>query len=301
MEGLIFVAGGTGFMGRRLIDALAKRGRKVRCLVRTPAKAKICTQAGHEVVSGDITDRESLRGKLEGVETVVHLVGIITERAAGQTFESVHVKGTQNLIEEAKSAGVKHFFYQSALGANLHSWAKYQKTKAEAEELVKASGIPYTIFRPSLVVGGDDGFISRLKDIILAPSPVIPIPGAGKAKFQPIYVGDWLECFLRMLDNPDALGKTYELGGPEHLTYKRMVEEVAKAMGSVKPMIHIPIMLVKFSAPILGLATYEQIRLLEADNITDPEAVKKGFGFEPMRFSDALKIFLKEGAGSPAG
>jgi NADH dehydrogenase len=245
-------------------------------------------------VLGDITDRESLRGRLDGAHTVVHLVGIIAERG-GQTFESVHVKGTQNLVDEAKRAGVKLFFYQSALGADIRSWAKYQKTKAEAEEIVKSSGIPYLIFRPSLVVGGDDGFISKIRALIEAPSPVIPIPGSGRARFQPIYVEDWVRCFLKAIDEPSYIGSTIELGGPEHLTYIELVTAIRDELGSVKPLIHIPLMLVKLSAPLLGVATYEQIRLLEFDNITEIDSVKRHFGFEPMRFKDALRLFLKEG------
>ncbi|MDP2167359.1 MAG: complex I NDUFA9 subunit family protein [Thermodesulfovibrionales bacterium] len=295
MGKLIFIAGGTGFMGRRLIEALRGEGYKVRCLVRTREKAGVCTALDLDFAVGDITDRESLRGALEGAGMVVHLVGIIAEKGK-QTFKEVHVRGTLNLLDEARAAGVGHFFYQSALGADPGSWAAYLRTKAEAEELVRASGLPYTIFRPSLVVGGDDGFITKIKDMVGSISPVIPLPGEGRARFQPMYVGDWVGCLLKIIDNPEAIGKTYEIGGPEHLTYEEIVRLVALSMGSLKPIFHVPPALVRFSAPLMGIATSEQIRLLDADNICDPVGVKKNFGFEPLTFKEALRLFIKNRA-----
>lgn len=284
----IFIAGGTGFIGRHLISHLKE---KIRCLVRTPERAEICKAQGSETVIGEITDRESLKGALDGCSMVIHLVGIIEEKGK-QTFRAVHVEGTRNLLDEAKGANIKHFFYQSALGADLSSWAGYLKSKAEAEELVKGSGIPFTIFRPSFVIGEDDGFTRKIKDMITSLSPVIAVPGKGKARFQPIYVRDWVRCFLKIIDNPDAIGKIYEFGGTEQLTYEEMVRAIASVIGSTKPIVHIPSAFVRFTAPVFGIATKEQIRLLDMDNISDPESVKKNFGFEPMAFKDALRLFI---------
>lgn len=292
---MIFIAGATGFIGRHLIEALRERGIKARCLVRTPEKAALCKD-GLEAVLGDITDKETLRGKLEGAETVLHLVGIIEEKGT-DTFRKVHVRGTENLVNEAKKAGVRHFFYQSALGAGKNSWSEYQNTKAEAEEIVRNSGIPYTIFRPSLVVGAGDGFTAKIISLIKAPSPVIPVPGKGRAKFQLLYVGDWVKCFLSIIDNPAAIGRTYEFGGPEHLTYNEIVSAVAKAMGAHKPLLHMPLGLagagVRFleNTP-LRLATSEQLRLLQVDNICEKDSVKSDFGFDPVPFGKALNLFI---------
>lgn len=298
MGKMIFVAGGTGFIGRRLMEALAGEGYKVKCLVRSERKARVCVDLGFETVTGDITDRASLKGALSGAGTVIHLVGIASE-AGGQTFEDVHVRGTSNLLEEATSEGVSHFFYQSALGADPRSWSKYQASKGRAEELVKASGIPYTIFRPSLVMGGDDGFTSKVIDAVKAPGPFIPVPGKGMARFQPIYVWDIVKCLLKIIDNPEALGRTYELGGPEHLTYVEIVKAVAHAMAKDKPLLHVPALLVKISAPVLGIASAEQIKLLEKDNITDLDSVRKAFGFEPVKLGEALKAYFTTSTGHP--
>jgi NADH dehydrogenase len=292
---MIFVAGGTGFIGGHLLRALKEGGRPVRCLARDPKRAGACGEMGFELAQGDITDRESLRGALRGVRTVVHLVGIIEERGR-QTFKRIHVEGTANLVEEAKGAGVRHFFYQSAIGADLDSWALYHRTKAEAEEMVKASGIPFTIFRPSLVIGEGGGFIEKLRGIIRA-APVIPVPGNGEAKLQPIYVGDLVKCIVKAVEDPGALGRTYELGGPEHLTYNEIVRTLAGAMGVEKRLVHIPTGLASLGVRILQRtplrpATLEQLRLINTDNICDRESVRKNFGFEPISLREALSLFI---------
>ncbi|MBI3592265.1 MAG: complex I NDUFA9 subunit family protein, partial [Nitrospirae bacterium] len=284
-----FIAGGTGFIGKHLINALSKNGYSVRCLVRNEEKAVVCKKAGFEAAIGDITNRESLKGKFDNCDIVVHLVGIIEEKA-DMTFENVHVKGTENLIDEAKKAGIRHIFYQSALGASVTAWARYFKTKAEAEEIVRASGIPYTIFRPSLVIGNGDGFTEKIKELVTI-APFVPVPGVGNAKFQPIYVKDWVKCFMKIFsDNPPSppftkggMGRIYEFGGPEHLTYNEIVIQLMEAMGIHKPIIHVPVGMIKLSLPFSGISrgigslfgkkipsvTSEQLSLLGLDNICD--------------------------------
>lgn len=286
---MIFIAGATGFVGRHLTRAFKEAGIQARCLVRNPKKAASLKALGFDTVTGDITDPESLKGALDGVHTALHLVGIIEEKH-GATFEGVHVQGTRNLAGEAARAGVKRFFYQSALGADKNSWARYLKTKAEAEDIVRGSGLLHTIFRPSLITGPDDGFTLRIKGIISTwLSPIIPIPGAGKAKFQPIHISDWIRCFQKVMDEPEWTGKTYELGGPEHLTYTEIVKIMAKSMRSHKPVVHMPASLVKPTAVKLGLASEEMFGLLETDNVCDPESVKKLFGFEPLTYRESLR------------
>jgi len=243
---MIFIAGSTGFVGGHLIDALLKNGYKLRCLARSENAGKSLREKGIEVVSGDITIPETIAGALDGVDFVIHLVGIIEEKGSS-TFKSVHVEGTRNLIAEAKKAGVKHFFYQSALGADKTSWSGYQRTKAEAEEIVASSGISFTIFRPSLIIGKWDGFTKRLKGLIKI-SPVIPIPGAGESKLQPIYINDWTSCMLKALASPASFKGIFELGGPQQLTYNEIVKTLAAVMKSKKTIVHIPMGFMKFGA-----------------------------------------------------
>jgi NADH dehydrogenase len=229
---MIFIAGATGFVGGHLIDALLKNGYKLRCLARSEKAEKALREKGINVFSGDITVPETIEGALDGVDFVIHLVGIIEEKGSA-TFQNVHVDGTRNLIAEAKRAGVKHFFYQSALGADKSSWSGYLRTKAEAEEIVASSGIPFTIFRPSLIIGKWDGFTKKLRDLIKI-SPVIPIPGDGKSRLQPIYINDWASCMLKALASPDSFKGIFEIGGPQQLTYNEIVKDLADVMKSKK-------------------------------------------------------------------
>lgn len=293
---MIFIAGASGFVGGHLVDDLVAKGQRVRCLVRSEGAEKSLSAKGAEVIRGDITHPGTLNGILNSDDFVVHLVGIIEEKG-GSTFEAVHRNGTANLVAEAKRSGVRHFFYQSALGADKNSWSGYLKTKAEAEEVVMQSGLPYTIFRPSLIIGPWDGFTRKLVDLIKL-SPVLPIPGAGKAKFQPIYIKDWLRCIGKVIENPGDYRATYDIGGTEHLTYRQIVEKLSAALGRNKMSVTVPMGLMKFSTSLLETfmikppVSSDQLRLLEQDNICDLNAIEKSFGFTPVRFEDALKKFI---------
>jgi len=294
---MIFIAGASGFVGGHLIDFLLSKGYMLRCLARSEKTRKRLLQNDIELIRGDITSPESLKGILRSDDIVIHLVGIIEEKG-DSTFRSIHVEGTMNLVAEAKQANVRHFFYQSALGADLNSWSAYLKTKAEAEEIVKQSGIPYTIFRPSLIIGPWDGFTKKIMDM-LKYSPVIPLPGEGKAKFQPIYIKDWLTCIGRAIDDPAKFSGTFDIGGPEHLAYKQIVEELSRAAGYRKPTFNIPMGFMKLTASILERflpsppVTSDQLRLLEQDNICDIDSVERQFDFMPMKLAAALKEFMR--------
>ena len=293
---MIFITGASGFVGGHLVDYLIAKGHRVRCLARSESAKKSLSAKGAEVVSGDVTHPETLNGILGPDDFVVHLVGIIEEKG-GSTFESVHCNGTANLVAEAKRVSVRHFLYQSALGADKNSWSGYLKTKAEAEEIVKKSGLRFTIFRPSLIIGPWDGFTKKLVEM-LKFSPVLPIPGEGKAKFQPVYIKDWLACAGKVIEGPDSYVSTYEIGGPEHLSYREMVEKLSSAMGHNRPAFKIPMGLMRFGAMIFEKVlssppvTSDQLRLLEHDNICDRKSIEKNFGFVPMKYEEALKEFM---------
>lgn len=293
---MIFITGATGFVGGHLVDELLAKGQRLKCLVRSEKAKESLSAKGVEVIVGDITLPETLNGILEQEDFVIHLVGIIEEKEKA-TFSSVHVEGTSNIVNEAKRAGVRHFFYQSALGADKDSWSGYLKTKAEAEDIVKKSGIRSTIFRPSLIIGPWDGFTKKLVDM-LKLSPVLPIPGEGKARFQPIYIKDWLSCISKVIDNPDKYISTYEIGGMEHLTYREIIEILSRSMGHRRPVLKIPMGLMKLTASIFDAlpfslpVTSDQLRLLESDNICDLGSVEKNFGLKPVKYEDALKDFI---------
>ncbi len=299
---MLFIAGGTGFVGTHLIERLKKEGLSIRCLVRDEKKALELSKKGIGFHIGDITDRESLKGALKGTTLVVHLVGIM--EGSPEDFNRIHVKGTENLLDEALREGIKTFFYQSALGANLNGETPYERTKAMAEDLVISSGIPYIIFRPSILIGGDvtvgqlDGFTKRLLELIKT-FPFVPVPGKGDSRFQPLYIEDWCTAFIEALLKREERNRLYELGGPEHLTYNEILKTLMEFVKVNKPLVHIPLWVIKAGLPAgrllkkatgidIPLPTSDQLRLLSKDNITDPDCIKKYFGFTPMRFKDAL-------------
>jgi len=293
---MILVAGGTGFIGGHFLRALRETGREAKCLIRTPGRAARCTSLGFGTVAGDISDRDSLKGALEGVDAVVHLVGIIEERGR-QTFQRVHVEGTANLVEAASLAGVKHFVYVSAIGADLNSPFTYHRTKAQAEELVRTSGMAYTIFRASLVIGPGGGFVGKMLDLINFPGPFMPVPGSGESLFQPIFVEDLARCIIIALENPGARGKTFEVGGPEHLSYNDLLRILAEVAGKRKGLLHIPMCIMMPAVKVLektGLSpvTSDQLGMLSRDNICGVDAVKKEFGFEPVAYRRAIELSI---------
>ncbi len=293
---MILVVGGTGFVGSHLIRRMRKEGLPVRAVVRNPGKAHWLKELGVEVVAGDISDKASLEKAAAGVERVVHLVGIIQE-APGATFKSIHVDGTRNLLDAAKKAGVRHFFYQSALGTRAGAKSEYHRTKWQAEELVRASGIPYTILRPSLIYGPGDQFTIRLSEM-LKHSPVLPVIGSGKSRTQPIYIDDVVSCIMKAATCDSCLNDIYEIGGPEQLTYEEVTRAIADAMGISRPALHVPLLFMKPIARVLESVlpkpplTSDQLVMLEEDNVCSLRDIREAFGVEPLSFHQGLQKFM---------
>jgi NADH dehydrogenase len=293
---MILVVGGTGFIGHHLIKRLRKDDLPVRAVVRTPAGAPALKALGAEVVSGDIADPQSLKAAAEGVERIVHLVGIIQE-APGVTFQSVHVDGTRNLLNAAKKAGVRHIFYQSALGTRINAKSRYHQTKWQAEELVRASGIPFSILRPSLIYGPGDLFTIRLSKMIKLWR-VLPVIGSGRSKIQPIFIGDEVECVRKIVTSDSYVNGIYEIGGPEQLTYEEVMREIAEAMGVKRPMVHMPLFFMKFVARFMEAVlkkppiTMDQLIVLQEDNVCGMRDIRGAFGIEPVTFRDGLRMFI---------
>ncbi len=295
---MILVTGGTGFVGSHLIRRMRKEGLSVRALVRKPETSRDLKDLGVEAVPGDISDRASLEKAAMGVERVIHLVGIIQE-APGVTFKGVHVEGTKNLLEAAKKAGVRHFLYQSALGTRPGAKSKYHKTKWEAEELVRASSIPFTILRPSLIYGPGDQFTLRLAEII-RQSPVLPVIGSGRSKIQPLFIDDAVSCLVKSVTSDSFLNEIYEIGGPEQLSYEEVTRALAKAMGISRPAVHMPMLFMKPMARMLEAVltkppvTTDQLILLQEDNVCSMQDIRDAFGIEPISFNEGLKTFMKK-------
>ena len=293
---MILVTGATGFVGSHLVKRLRKEGLKVRAVTRTPAKAQSLADLGAEVVPGEIDDPASLEAAAQGCDRVIHLVGIIQE-GRGFTFRSVHVEGTRNVLDAAKKAGIGHFVYQSAVGSREGAKSQYHRTKWEAENLVRASGIPYTILRPSLIYGPGDLFTIRISEMIKV-SPVLPVIGTGRSKIQPIFIDDVVECLRKIVTSESFINKIYEIGGPDELTYEAVTKAIARAMGVDRPVVHMPLFFMRTMAKVAETVlskppvTTDQLIMLQEDNVCSLRDIREVFGIEPVKFREGLSRFL---------
>lgn len=294
---MILVTGGTGFVGSHLIKRMRQEGLPVRAIVRDLDKAWALNNLGVDVVKGDVSDTDSLEKATIGVERIIHLVGIIQE-AAGATFQRVHVDGTRNLLEAARKSGVRHFFYQSALGTRPNAKSEYHKSKWAAEELVRASGISFTILRPSLIYGPGDQFTIRLSEMIRL-SPVLPIIGSGRSKVQPIFIDDVATCIMTAVTSDCCLNEIYEIGGPDQLTYEEVTVAIADAMGVKRPTLHLPLFFMKSMATVLKAVlpkppvTTDQLIMLQEDTVCTMRDIRDAFGIEPLGFREGLEKFIR--------
>lgn len=296
---MILVTGGTGFVGGHIVAQALQEGLKVRCLVRRPdaPEARALSAKGVGIVVGNVLRPESLKPAMEGVEGVIHLVGIIFERREGG-FHEVHVNGTQNVLAVAQEAGVKRYVHMSALGTRPNAVSRYHQTKWEAEEAVRASGLPYTIFRPSIIFGPGDEFINVFARIIRR-LPVIPVAGTGKTPLQPIWVKDLARCFVAALSKEGAVGKIYEAGGPEKLMLEAILDAVARVLGKKRRIkVHIPMALMEVNAALLKWlpnppVTQDQLIMLREDNTCDITPLVQDFGITLSPFEATLRTYLQ--------
>lgn len=287
-ETMILVTGGTGFVGRHLVARLVAGGGQVRVLARSAADL-----AGAEVVPGDVADVSSVATAMRGCAAAIHLVGIIREQGDA-TFEKVHVEGTRAVIEACGRAGVGRLLHMSALGARPNATSRYHRTKWEAEELVRASDVAATVFRPSVMFGAGNSFLPLVRDL-LDHGPVIPIIGDGQSLLQPVWVEDVVTCFAGALERPDTAGHAYELGGPDRLTFEQLVALVAEAEGIRKPTFHIPVAVMRAAASLGSRVmpdfpvTPDQLVMLLEDNACDDTTMRETFGVEPASLRDHLR------------
>jgi uncharacterized protein YbjT (DUF2867 family) len=289
----IAVTGGTGFVGLHTSRALAAAGHELRLVAR--GRRRGARPAGAEFVRGDVVGGEGLVEALRGCDVVVHLVAVIRERGS-QTFAAVNAQGTENVAKAAREAGVGHMIYVSALGADPDPDYPYLFTKWQAEQAVRAGGVPFDILRPSTMFGVGDGFFTQLVRLIRW-NPVVPIPGDGRAMFQPFAVSDLARVVVQCVEAGPSR-KVFELGGPEWLSLEEIVNVIKGVMHTRRPNVHVPVPAI---LPVAFLfdkllpnppVTPAQLKLLGKDNTTHPQAVQRQFGFEPLSFPDNAEYLL---------
>ena len=278
---LITVIGGSGFIGRHVVRALAKRGYRIRVACRRP------DLAGHTQTSGtpgqvmpvqcNLRYPASVAAACDGAMAVINLPGVLYGSGA-QSFDAVHAFGAEAAAKAAKVAGAKVFIQMSAIGADPKSTSAYGRTKAEGEARAKAQFPGAIILRPSIVFGPEDGFFNLFAGLARV-SPVLPLIGGGTTKFEPVFVGDVAEAVACLVDRGDANGLTYELGGPDRRSFRELMEFTLETIGRKRLLVPVPWAVAKIQGLVLGmlpkpLLTADQVELLKVDNVVSPAAIK---------------------------
>lgn len=305
---MIVVTGGAGFLGRQIVAALRTQRRDVRVLLRRRAQAAVLEPYGVDIAYGDTRDADSLNRAFDGATGLIHLVAIIRQRH-GATFRSVNVEGTRNVYSAASIAGVRRSVLVSAIGAAPRSPEPYFASRWAGEEEARASGIPTTVVRFSSLFGEGDEFFNVLAALVKV-APVVPIPGKGQTRFQPIHVEDAARVCVGALQDGSMIGRTFELGGPDVLTYRQMVDVVAEAMGRRRLKVSVPPALMGPAVSAMAWfmesppVTPDQFRMLRYDSVGKPGLVESEFRFKPrplrgnidfvrrVTYCDAVRIML---------
>ncbi|RWO81399.1 MAG: complex I NDUFA9 subunit family protein [Mesorhizobium sp.] len=300
---LVVVFGGSGFVGRHVVRALARRGYRIRVACRRPDLAGHLQPLGNvgqvQPVQANIRVRWSVDRAVQGADHVVNLVAILHE-SGRQKFTPVHEFGARAIAEAARAvgAGLTHI---SALGADLNAQSEYARTKALGEKAVLETIEDAVILRPSINFGPEDSFFNRFASMARY-SPVLPLIGGGRTKFQPVYVGDVAEAVARSVDGKVQGGRIYELGGPQVLTFKQCMQEMLAMIDRKRLLVSVPWWVANMQASILGLLpnpllTKDQVLQLRGDNIVSEAAIREnrtlaGLDIQPQSIGSILPSYL---------
>ncbi len=300
---MITVFGGSGFLGRHVVRALAKRRYRIRVAVRRPELANFLQPLGSvgqiHAVQANVRHPLSVEAAVRDSHAVINLVGILFERGR-QRFEAVQGYGAERIALAAAAFGAR-MVHVSAIGADENSSSGYARAKALGEKLVLAAVPEATVFRPSVVFGPEDDFFNRFAAMARI-SPVLPLVGGGATRFQPAFVGDVAEAIARAVDGTARAATTYELGGPEILTLRQIMEFVLKTIERRRALVPLPFALAKLKASFLQFLpkpplTPDQVEMLKSDNVVSPDAARdgrtlQGLGISPTTIEAVVPAYL---------
>jgi uncharacterized protein YbjT (DUF2867 family) len=291
----VFLTGGTGFVGSNMLAGLIDDEVQVKILVRKNKPSCSTDQFPFEQFQGNILDPDSLKKGMQGCKILINCVGIIIETKA-QTFQKMHVNAVKNLVDAAKANEIYKIIHISALGTSNKPVSEYFRTKFEGEEIIKNSGIKFTIIRPSLIFGNGDKFFPVLKKLIKLP--LTPVIGKGKNRFQPIFVNDLSKFVKICLWDKNTDNRILEIGGPQIFTFLEMLDLVAEVMNKRCYRIHFPVSLMTVIAAFLEIIlrkppiTRDQLRMLNVDNITSKNVAQDFFKLDLMDLRTGLTSYL---------
>ncbi len=302
-DSLVTVFGGSGFLGRYVVRALAKRGYRIRVPVRRPELAGFLQPLGYvgqiHVVQANVRYPDSVARAAQGSDAVLNLTGILAP-SGRQTFEAVHVFGAKAIATAAAGAGAR-LVHVSAIGADPKAESEYAASKGEGEALVRATVPDAVILRPSLVFGPEDEFFNRFASLSRF-MPALPLIGGGTTRFQPVFVGDVAAAAQRAVDGKAKPGAVYELGGPEVRTFKELMELMLHEIGSHRALVDLPFGLASFAARFMEalpapMLTRDQVELLRHDNVVSDAAIAdgrtlQGLGIAAASMSSVLPSYL---------
>src|SRR5450631_2260340 len=302
LDTLVTVFGGSGFLGRNVVRALAKRDYRIRVAVRRPELAGHLQPLGKvgqiHAVQANLRYPASVEAAMRDADVAINLVGILAE-GGGQTFDAVQAKGAETIAKAAAAVGA-HMVHVSAIGADANSPARYARAKAAGETAVLAAVPSAVIMRPSVVFGPEDQFTNRFAGLARL-SPALPLIGGGLTKMQPVYVGDVATAIADAVDGKTRAGATYELGGPEVLTMREIMEIILATIDRQRMLVSLPFGLAKFKALFLQFApgplklTPDQVALLRTDNVVSDTAKAAGLTLEGLGITaDSLEAIAPQ-------
>lgn len=294
---LVTVFGGSGFLGRHTVRALARAGWRIKVATRHPGRGFFLRPLGTvgqiDFVKCDVSDAESVAHAVMGADAVINLTGILFQK--GQTFEDVQSEGAAHIAQAAAAAGVSALVHVSAIGADANADAEYAVTKAEGEQAVREAFPSAVILRPSIIFGPEDGFFNKFAAMARF-SPVLPLVGGGHTRFQPVFVGDVAQAIVTALSRQD--GRTYELGGPGIYSFKELLQIILRETGRKRALVPLPFGLASLKAAFLQILpnpilTMDQVKLLKHDNVVSPTAAGLAdLGITPTSVEAVIPSYL---------